>query len=120
MNDPILEASSGLKFAPYNITYHGLKEQALLAGLDPNENKWELLFDFSASNAANFEVMDASEFKLEHKISPGYENRTDKAEVVFGFPQRYGGQLSNDKPVSSAMNNNLSAFDIKTGLSSAV
>lgn len=119
MNDPILEASSGLKFAPYNLTYHGLKEQAKLAGLDPKENKWELLFDFSSSQAANFEVMDASEFKLEHKIAPGYEDRTDQPEIVFGFPKRYGGQLSNDKPVSSAMNDNLSAFDIKTGLSSS-
>jgi len=25
MNDPVIEASSGLKFAPYNITYHGLE-----------------------------------------------------------------------------------------------
>ena len=46
-NDPIIEASSGLKFGPFNLGYPKLAEQAQLAELDPAVNKWELVFDFS-------------------------------------------------------------------------
>ena len=35
MNDPVIEASSGLIFAPYNVVYQGLGEQAAKAELDP-------------------------------------------------------------------------------------
>ena len=85
MNDPVIEASSGLKFAPFNITYHGLDKHAELAGLDPDKNKWELLFDFSAG--ANFEVMDPADFHFEIKDTPDFDEDTmDEPEVVFGFP----------------------------------
>lgn len=46
-NDPVIEASSGLKFAPYDLAYPKLKEHAEAAGLDVNVNRWELVFDFS-------------------------------------------------------------------------
>ena len=46
-NDPIIEASSGLKFGPFNLGYPKLAEQARIAELDPTVNKWELVFDFS-------------------------------------------------------------------------
>jgi len=39
----------------------------------------------------------------------------DELKPVFGFPKRYGGLLSDQKPVSRAVDDNLSAFDIKTG-----
>ena len=46
-NDPVIEASRGLRFAPFNIGYPKLKEHAEAAGLT-TVNKWELVFDFSA------------------------------------------------------------------------
>ena len=54
MNDPVIEASSGLRIAPFNVAYHGLEEQARAAKLDPAVNKWELVFDFSANRDAHF------------------------------------------------------------------
>ena len=54
MNDPVIEASSGLKFAPFNCAWNGLAEQSEKAGLDPEVNKWELVFDFSPTGTANF------------------------------------------------------------------
>jgi len=51
-NDPIIEASSGLKFAPFKIGYPGLKAHAEAAGLT-TENKWELIFDFSSGKGEN-------------------------------------------------------------------
>jgi protein XRP2 len=47
LNDPIIEASHNITFAPFNVTYHGLAEQIVKAELDPDQNRWELLFDFS-------------------------------------------------------------------------
>ena len=35
MNDPVIEASSGLKIAPFNIGYPKLAEQAKAAELNP-------------------------------------------------------------------------------------
>jgi hypothetical protein len=46
-NDPVIEASTGLRFAPFNIGYPHLREQAEKAQLNPSVNKWELVFDFS-------------------------------------------------------------------------
>lgn len=54
MNDPVIEASSGLKFAPYNLMYAGLDQQAEKAGLNTDVNKWELVFDFSTTGQPNF------------------------------------------------------------------
>jgi hypothetical protein len=53
-NDPVIEASSNLRFAPFNIGYPKLSEHVAAAGLDPNVNKWELVFDFSKKAEANF------------------------------------------------------------------
>lgn len=62
-NDPIIEASSGIKFAPFNIGYPKLKEHAEATN-NTTENKWELVFDFSKkSEGANFSVMDPADFQ---------------------------------------------------------
>ena len=45
-NEPVIEASSGVRFAPFNIGYPGLKENAEAASLT-TQNLWELVFDFS-------------------------------------------------------------------------
>ena len=47
-NDPVIEASRGLRFAPFNVGYPGLRQHAEAAELSTVENKWELVFDFSA------------------------------------------------------------------------
>lgn len=57
-NDPIVESSSNLTFAPYNLKYKYLKEHADLADLvgtfvdddgitQTKVNKWNLIFDFT-------------------------------------------------------------------------
>jgi hypothetical protein len=99
MNDPVIEASSGLKFAPFNAAWHGLAEQAQKAGLDPSVNKWELVFDFSPSGESNFSQVEPADFKLITKTECEGEG---EPEFVFGFPERYGGSMSNELPTSSA------------------
>jgi len=99
MNDPVIEASSGLKFAPFNAAWHGLAEQAEKAGLVPAINKWELVFDFSPSGESNFSQVDPADFKVIKKTEIEGEG---EPEIVFGFPERYGGAFSNELPTSSA------------------
>jgi hypothetical protein len=47
MNDPIIESSNDLTFAPYNLAYPYLDEHLQKVGFDINTNKWELIFDFT-------------------------------------------------------------------------
>ena len=113
MNDPVIEASTNLRFAPFNVAYHGLAEQAASAGLDPECNKWELVFDFSANKDTHYEIMDPADFKTIQKVVPGQEGAPEP-QIVFGLPRRYGGTLTDEKPRSSAENEGLMSFDIKT------
>jgi hypothetical protein len=64
-NDPVIEASSNLRFAPYNIAYPQLGAHVQAAGLNPNENKWELVFDFSNKGESNFAVIPPEEFQIQ-------------------------------------------------------
>ena len=54
-----------------------------------------MIFDFTkqASGDLNFSVMEPSQWKLEHKEIEGFEGAGD---VVFPFPQRYGGTIADD------------------------
>ena len=112
-NDPVIEASSGLRFAPFNLGYPKLREQAAAAELDPNENKWELIFDFTEKKESNFGVIPPSEWRTETLTIPGDDS---PPEMVFDYPKRYGGTLSDEPPKSSAEDG---AFDIKKGKSAA-
>jgi protein XRP2 len=67
MNDPVIEASSGLTFAPFNLGYPKLREQARTANLDISINRWELVFDFSRKSEDNHKMLEPSEFKTELK-----------------------------------------------------
>lgn len=100
MNDPVIEASSGLTFAPFNIGYPGLREQAIAANLDLSINRWELVFDFSNKGEANHFMLPPAEFQTELKQIEGFEDQPN--ELVFGIPKRYGGNMTDDKPESSA------------------
>lgn len=94
-NDPVIEASSGLRFAPFNIAYPCLRQHAEKAQLDVNLNKWELIFDFSNIGLSNFSTVPPAEWKIQVCEIEGFEQ---KAEVVFDYPKRYGGTQSDKKP----------------------
>jgi hypothetical protein len=99
-NDPVIEASSNLTFAPFNIGYPHLREHAIAAGLDPAVNKWELVFDFSHKGEDNFKVLPPSEWSTRIEAIEGFES--EAGEIVFDYPVRYGGTQSDSKPMSSA------------------
>ena len=65
-NDPVIEASTNLKFAPFNIGYPKLSEHVAAAELNPNVNKWELVFDFSNKGESNFQIVPPSDFAIKY------------------------------------------------------
>jgi len=46
--EPVIEMSSGLRFAPISLAYPDLAAQMQLAKLDPERNLWNAIFDFSS------------------------------------------------------------------------
>jgi len=57
--------------------------------------------------------MDPSEFATIKEAVPGSED-ADEPEFVFGFPERFGGKLTNALPDSSAERDaGMMAFDIR-------
>jgi len=112
-NDPVIEASSNLKFGPFNLSYPKLGEHAAAAELNPNENKWELVFDFTDKGSPNYTVIPPAEWKTEALNLPDSD---EQPEAVFDYPKRYGGTASDEPPESSAEHN---AFGITTGQTAA-
>ena len=103
-NDPIIEASHGLRFAPFNIGYPKLREHAEAAGLSNTENKWELIFDFSAltgDRTEKFTIIEPADWATELLEIPDYPD-SGAPELCFDYPARYGGTLSDEPPQSSA------------------
>lgn len=75
-------------------------------------NKWELIYDFSRGD--NHEIVEPSEWQFEKRQIEGFEHV--ETDVVFEFPERYGGTASNQKPESSKeKDDNMAAFDIRMG-----
>lgn len=52
LTDPVVEASTGLTFAPYNGAYAGLDAHFRAAALDPQRNRWRSVFDFHKDDDA--------------------------------------------------------------------
>ena len=50
--EPVIEASSGMVFAPYNCALGGLPGAFAAAALEPGVNHWDKVFDFSKDDAA--------------------------------------------------------------------
>jgi hypothetical protein len=94
LNDPIIESSSNLKFAPYNVAYPLLNEHARQVGFDPQMNKWDLIFDFTTKDSGkNYEFLDPSEFSM---VTKTLEGDYPAPIAPFPTPQRYGGTLLDD------------------------
>lgn len=50
--DPIIEKSSGMVIAPFNLSYPGLDTHFKAAALDPACNHWRRIFDFSKDDTS--------------------------------------------------------------------
>jgi protein XRP2 len=95
-NEPVIESSANVTFAPYNLTYPNLDSQIEASLLHKNINKWDLVFDFTKqeSGELNFSIKDPKDWTLENVPVEGMEK--EEPEVGFPYPVRYGGTIPDD------------------------
>lgn len=129
-NDPIIESSTDLMFAPYNYKYSLLEshsEQAAITGtftdednkLQTKSNKWNQVFDFTKreDGQLNYKLMEPSQFSVEQcDIEIG--KTSQDSDFLFELPQEFGGNLDTSK-IASANTGGMLSFDIKTGAQEA-
>ena len=100
-NDPIIESSKNLKFAPYNVSYPLLDQHAATVGFDVTQNKWDLIFDFTKDDAKlNYSFLDPSEFYTVTKEVGDLEGSPSPV-APFALPKKYGGKLADDVNASA-------------------
>lgn len=112
--EPVIESSNNLTFAPYNVSYPQQDQHLAACELSPEENKWDMIFDFTDTNetgkkTVHHQLLDPSQFEQLEKPVEGF---SDVCVNPFPIPKRYGG---------SAADNDLNAarpegetFDIRT------
>lgn len=131
-NEPIIESSSDLTFAPYNLKYGLLKEHTVLANLvgeftdddgvvQKKVNKWNLVHDFTKpeDDSKNYKLVTPEEFNFVDlkDLNPDISVEAgEDADWIFEYPVEFGGTLANNK---LAVADSLKAFDIKDGKAAA-
>ena len=110
-NNPCIESSDTLEFAPYNFTYPMMKEHAASAGLKVGENCWDLIHDFTEreDGVKNYTIIEPKNWKFQ-KVP--VEGNTEDPSVVFSYPVRYGGTIPDDAFFGHD-DDGVAAFDIK-------
>jgi hypothetical protein len=106
-NDPIIESSTNLTFAPYNLRYPFLKEHSESACItgqfidDDNitvtkTNHWNSIFDFTKKEVPNYNLLNAQEFKIDQAqqlLNKTIEGKGSDPDFLFELPLEYGGTL---------------------------
>jgi Tubulin binding cofactor C len=110
LNDPIIESSANITFAPYNVAYPKLDEHVRSVGFDPQVNKWDLIFDFTTSEKKlNYQLMDPADFTL---VTKEVEGMDEQPVRVFPYPQKYGGTVADDANKHEVKDEHMMAFSI--------
>eukprot|EP00742_Colponemidia_sp_Colp-10_P004634 GILJ01004945.1.p2 GENE.GILJ01004945.1~~GILJ01004945.1.p2 ORF type:complete len:311 (-),score=61.25 GILJ01004945.1:101-1033(-) len=74
-SDPIIESSSEMKFGPFNGAYPGLDEHFKAANLNPADNHYSAVYNFTPQEGrTDFEIMAKNEFKSWNVPIDGNEN----------------------------------------------
>lgn len=89
------------------------------AGLDPNHNRWDVIFDFTEKEVdgvkvSNFSTLDPSQFSIHSIQVEGDETEPSQLPV----PQKYGGTLA-DNDLSSQQHHGMAEFSIFTSAQEA-
>ncbi|CAE7875424.1 Rp2, partial [Symbiodinium sp. KB8] len=112
--DPIIETSTELQVAPWNVSYPGLREQFAAAGLVPEKNHWKHIFDFNKDDSSipfphwsELAEEDRQVWDLQEVEGDGVRENPVPADALAASDTAVGGEGGEDK--SGWM-----SFDIKT------
>ena len=133
-NEPIIESSSNLVFAPYNLKYPWLKlhsEKADVVGeftdddgvVQKKVNRWNQIHDFTkrTDGKLNYKLLPPGQFSTLYVSDLGVdlpelpEDQKDFTEFLYELPEEYGGSLKESELLEMGRKNGLMAFDITTG-----
>lgn len=81
--EPVIESSNNLTFAPYNVAYPLQDKHAEATELDVNENKWDMIFDFTDTNTNGVKV------NVSFHLFPSLPYITNKYRTTLCLTQRY-------------------------------
>ncbi|CAK63241.1 unnamed protein product (macronuclear) [Paramecium tetraurelia] len=99
-SDPALEKSTGITFAPYNFAYPGITDDFGKAKLDPENNKWSEVFDFTPNTEVNnWTLLHPSQF---HLVSKSFEGLEAPEQCPVPIPTTYGGTSTKKIVLGSA------------------
>lgn len=101
-------------FGPYNLSYPKQDEHIQACGMKVHENKWDLIFDFTDTNAQgekeqHHQLLDPSEFSI---VSQAVEGLESQPVLAFPVPQKYGGNAA-DNDLNKKADDGVT-FDIRT------
>lgn len=90
------------------------------ASLDPNDNKWDLVFDFTSEDADgnklnNSKLLDPSEFSIVTKEVEGFDEPASQIPV----PQKYGGTLTDNDLEAHQKHDGMMEFGFGTSATEA-
>ena len=116
-NNPCIESSSNVQFAPYNLAYPRLDYHCRSAGLKIAENHWDLIHDFTENDNGqlNYSIVHPDQWELEAFPLEGIDEQP--AEAI-PYPVRYGGNIPDDAYFGEEAEGD-QAFDIKNSSQNA-
>lgn len=132
-NEPIIESSKNLVFAPYNLKYPWLKEHSDKADVvgqftdddgivQQKVNRWNQIHDFTkrSDGGLNYRLLPPQEFAIQRLEDLGIDLQDPPVgfeDFLYELPEEYGGSLR--EADLQERKNGLMAFDIRTGMSEA-
>jgi len=112
-NNPCIESSDGIDIAPFNLAYPLLDKHCSSAGLNIQENHWDLVHDFTerTDGTKNYSIIQPVNWKVNTEVIDGV---TDKPVQAIPVPVRYGGTIPDDAYFGEEKEEgDMKAFDIR-------
>ncbi len=115
--EPVIEASAGMTFAPFNGAYPGLGAHMEAAGLHPSRNLWDRVFDFSKDTDS--EALPAPHWAVQAAeaadtwVIDDLEGASGPAENPVAAAAAGGGGPGEGEDTSQL--EGVAAYDIRTG-----
>jgi hypothetical protein len=94
-NNPCIESSENVFFAPFNLAYPQLDQHVRSAGLNIEENHWSQIHDFTENDDGqpNYGFVEPGEWEVEAYPLEGF---SEEPNEVIPYPVRYGGNIPDD------------------------
>ncbi|KRX05176.1 Adenylate cyclase-associated CAP, C-terminal [Pseudocohnilembus persalinus] len=125
-SDPALENVSGLQIAPYNFIFPGVSEYFQKANLNPEQDYWSQIFDFTPNKQGEKNWVLLNPDQYEGNITKELEGYEGELINPVPIPKIYGGDseieiiIGSQDPGSQQDTEGMMSFSIQTSQQQAV